>query len=51
VRCIGVSYGYGAEAELRAHGAVLVAGSPAEVVEMIGRLLGGPAAGAARRRA
>jgi phosphoglycolate phosphatase len=51
VRCIGVSYGYGSEAELRAHGATLVAASPPEVVEMIQRLLGGPPAAAARRRA
>lgn len=42
VRCIGVSYGYGTEADLRAHGAELVAASPGQVAEMVRALLGGP---------
>ena len=35
VRAIGVSYGYGSEAELRAHGAALIAPAPDAIPELV----------------
>ena len=40
VRAIGVTYGYGSEAELRAHGAALIAHEPAAIPTLVARLLG-----------
>ena len=41
VRCIGVTYGYGSEAELLAHGAVRLAGDPAQVAIEVETLFAG----------
>ncbi len=38
VRVIGVSYGYGSEAELRAHGADAIARAPSEIPGLVARL-------------
>lgn len=40
VRAIGVSYGYGSEAELRAHGAEAIAHAPAAIPSLVTDLLG-----------
>jgi phosphoglycolate phosphatase len=42
VPCIGVTYGYGSEAELRAHGAACLAQAPADVAAAVERLLEAP---------
>jgi phosphoglycolate phosphatase len=39
VRVIGVSYGYGGEAELRAHGVVAIADSPAAIPSLVAAVL------------
>ena len=39
VRAIGVSYGYGSEAELRAHGAEAIAPAPAAIPALVTALL------------
>lgn len=41
LRTIGVTYGYGAEAALRAHGAMLIAREPGAIPDLVARLLGG----------
>ena len=41
IRCIGVTYGYGSEAELLAHGAVRLAGDPAQVAIEVEALFAG----------
>jgi len=40
LRVIGVTYGYGTEAELRAHGAELIAHTPASIVALVATALG-----------
>jgi len=35
VRCIGVAYGYGTEEELRSSGALSIAGSPSQIIEIV----------------
>jgi phosphoglycolate phosphatase len=42
VRAIGVTYGYGAEADLRAHGATLIAHEPAAIPNLVSRVLARP---------
>ena len=39
VRVIGVTYGYGSEAELRAHGAEAIAATPGDIPALVARLL------------
>lgn len=39
LRVIGVTYGYGSETELRAHGAEAIAATPAEIPSLVTRLL------------
>ena len=39
--CVGVTYGYGTEEELRAHGAAALATSPAEIVDRVAALFAG----------
>jgi phosphoglycolate phosphatase len=39
VRVIGVTYGYGTEAELRAHGAEAIADAPAAIPSLVAALL------------
>jgi phosphoglycolate phosphatase len=40
VRAIGVTYGYGSEADLRAHGAALIAHAPGAIPRLVASLLG-----------
>jgi phosphoglycolate phosphatase len=42
VRAIGVTYGYGSEAELRAHGAARLAHEPGDIPGLVGVVLGAP---------
>lgn len=40
IRVIGVTYGYGTEAELRAHGAAAIAAAPGDIPTLVVRLFG-----------
>lgn len=51
LRVIGVSYGYGTEAELRAHGAELIAPAPAAIPTLLARLAGRVSRSSPRRGA